>query len=78
MFNYYMIHEIGRLEHEERVRSVPCVPEFGGPAITNEPRWLSRQARRLRSALPDGLAMLRERMQGQSDLPGRSNRNEAG
>jgi hypothetical protein len=76
--NNHMIYLIGKLEHEERVRSVPCVPEFSGPAITNEPRWLSQQARYLRSALTDGLAMSGERMQGQSDLPGRSNRNEAG
>ena len=65
MFNYYMIHEIGRLEHEERVRSLTPIPDFGGPAITNEPRWALRQIALLLHTLASGSASLRRSIKEQ-------------
>lgn len=62
MINLYLIAEVARLEHEERVRSLTPIPDFGGLMITNEPGWVSQLARRLLAPLGKRLAGLGERM----------------
>ncbi len=60
----YTARMIARMEYEERVRSMAPILDDGGPLVIHQPEGVLQQARRLRCALDDGLAALRERMQG--------------
>ena len=65
MINSYLITEVARLEHEERVRSLAPILDDGGPLTIHQPGWLSRQIRRLFQALASGLASLRRSVKEQ-------------
>ena len=47
----YSATMIARAEHEEMIRSLPAVPEYGLWTRDDQPRWVSRQAGRLLYAL---------------------------
>ena len=55
----YGLHRVARIEHEQMVRSLPAVPEYGSYVIYH-PGWAERQARRLLGALKHGWAAVRE------------------
>lgn len=57
MINTYMIEEIGRLEHEERVRSLAPVPDFFEPKAS-KPSWVSRRIEQLLQALVSTLTSM--------------------
>jgi hypothetical protein len=57
MINTYMIEEIGRLEREERVRSLAPIPDFFEPKIS-QPSWASRRIGLLLQALVSTLPSL--------------------
>lgn len=59
MINLYLIAEVARLEHEERVRSLAPIPDFFDPMKADQPGWVSRQIVRSLHALGGGLASLR-------------------
>ena len=59
MINFYVITEVARLEHEERVRSMAPIPDFFEPMKADQPGWVSRRIVRLLHALASGLASLR-------------------
>jgi hypothetical protein len=71
----YSVHQIARLEHEERVRSLAPVSEFGRPMKASRPAWILRQVGRLLYALGSRLASLGERMKFGRDI---SLKNEKG
>jgi hypothetical protein len=58
----YSVYQIARLEHEQRVRSLAPVSEFGSPMKVSRSGWIIRQAGRLLYALGNRLASLGERM----------------
>jgi hypothetical protein len=45
--DFYTAHVIARLEHEDKLRRMPRVYDFGGPVQVTEPRWAVRQILRL-------------------------------
>lgn len=47
MFNEYMIRVIGKLEHEERERSLAPIPDFFEPMKASQPGWVSRPVVRM-------------------------------
>lgn len=59
MINFYLIAEVARLEHEERVRLMAPVPDFFEPMKADRPGWVSRQVVRSLHAVASGLASLR-------------------
>jgi len=63
----YSVHMIARIEHKRMVESIRPVPEYGYHLAVKQPRWLSRQAERLVSALKNGLAVLRQRTKPERD-----------
>ena len=66
----YTTSTIARMEYEERVRSLAPIPDFDSPPMTDQPGWVSRQAKRLRSVLEYRLAGLGERMKrGREEAP---------
>ncbi len=69
MINFYLITEVARLEHEERVRSLAPIPDFFEPVKADQPGWVSRQSRRLRDMLERRLPALRKRMRRGQDNP---------
>jgi hypothetical protein len=58
MINDPMIYTIGRLEQEERVRSLAPVPDFD-PMKVDQPAWVSRQIVRLLHALNGSVSLRR-------------------
>lgn len=62
------MHQIARLEHEQRARSLASVSEFGDPGQAKRRRWLLRQVGHLLYALGYRLALLGERMKHGRDI----------
>ncbi len=64
----YSVHMLARMEHEQMIRSLAPVPEYGEPVMADQPRWVSKQTGRLFHALESGLASIRERMKRGRDM----------
>lgn len=65
--DFYTAHLIALLEREQRIRSLPKVPEYDTPMRVRQPRWVWRLALRLMYALGNGLVTMGKRMtQGQN------------
>jgi hypothetical protein len=64
----YTVSMIARMEHEQRIRSLAPVPEYGNSLKADQPRWVAIQAGRLLHALGSGLASIRERMKHQRSV----------
>jgi hypothetical protein len=58
----YTRYMVARIEHEQRIRSLAPVPEYDDPVVTDQPRWVSKQAGRLLCALGNGLAAIGEKL----------------
>jgi hypothetical protein len=65
----YLNHMVARLEHEERVRSVRPVPEFGVHLQARQPNRMLRLAKRSLYVLGSKLVSLGEQMQPPRDMP---------
>jgi hypothetical protein len=63
----YSAHMIARAEHEQMVRSVPRVSEYGDHLLPEHSHRLSRLAAHLLSALKDRFAGLRKPMPSENN-----------
>ncbi len=65
--NEYNAIMIARAEHDQMIRSLPPVSEYGEAVMTDEPGWSSRQVGRFFSALGNGLTSLTSRLKRQQE-----------